>query len=60
MSYDSYRSRSLPRSIATSPIIIYSAGVGVVPKGDLRHRKASSWTIEMNVNAVVAFACIQR
>ena len=59
VSQDSYRSRSFPRSIAASLIVVYSTGVGVVPKGNLKQRKSSSSTIEMHVDAVVAFACIR-
>ena len=59
-SQDSSCSRSLPRSIAASLIVLYSAGAGVAPKGNLKYRKASSSTIAMHVNAVVAFACIRR
>ena len=60
VSQDSSRSRSFPRSIAASLTVVYSAGAGVVPKGNLKQRKASSSTIEIHVNAVVAFACIRR
>ena len=60
VSQDSYRSRSLPRSISDSLTVIYSASEGVVPKFNLRQRKASSSIIAMHVNAVVVFACIQR
>ena len=56
----SSRSRSLPRYIAASPTVVYSAGVGVVPKGDLRQRKASSFTIAFHVDTVVEFSCIRR
>ena len=58
MSQDSSRSRSLPKSIAASLIVVYSSGADVVPKGNLRQRKYMLSTIEMNVDAVVAFACI--
>ena len=60
VSQDLSRSRLLPRSISTSLTVVYSAGTGVVPKGNLRQRKAISSTISIYVNAVVAFACIQR
>ena len=60
VSQDSSRSRSLPRYIAASPTVVYSAGVGVVPKGDLRQRKASSFTIAFHVDTVVEFSCIRR
>ena len=42
---DSNRSRSLPRSIVASPTLVYSAGAGLVPKGNLSQRKAISSTI---------------
>ena len=51
---------SLPRYIAASLIVVYSAGAGVVPKGNLRQRKASSSTIAMHIDAVFACACIRR
>ena len=57
---DSSWSISLHRSIASSLTVVYSSGVGVVPKGKFRQRKASSLTIAMHVDAVVAFVCIQR
>ena len=60
VSKDSSQSRSLPRSIAASLTVVYSAGAGVVPKGSLKQRKDSSLTIVMHVDAVVAFACIWR
>ena len=50
----------MPRSIAASLIVIYSAGAGVVQKGNLKQRKAISLTIVMLVDAVFAFACIYR
>ena len=53
-------SRSLPRSIAASLMVVYSTGAGVVPKGNLKQRKASSSTIAMHVDAVFACACILR
>ena len=42
---DSSQSRSFPRSIVASLIVVYSDGAGVGPKGNCRHRKASSYTI---------------
>ena len=60
MSQDSYQIRSLPMSISASLKFVYSSGAGVMPKGKLRHRKASSSTIAMHVDAVVAFACMRR
>ena len=60
VSQDSSRVRSLPRSIVASLTVLYSAGAGVVPKGNLRQRKARSSTIAMHVNVVVAFECIRR
>ena len=54
------RSRSFPRSIAASLTVIYSAGAGVVKKGNRRQRKDSLSTIAMHVNAVGAFAYIWR
>ena len=59
MSQDSPWSRSLPRSISTSLTVVYSAGSDVAPKVNLMQRKASSYTIDMHVNTVVAFACIR-
>ena len=56
----SSRSRPFPRSIAASLTVIYYAGAGVVPKGNLRHRKASPSNIAMQVDAVVEFSCIRR
>ena len=56
----SSRSRPFPRSIAASLTVIYYAGAGVVPRGNLRHRKAISSTIAMQVDAVAEFACIRR
>ena len=57
VSQDSSRSRSFPRSIAASLTVVYSAGTGVVPSGNLKQRKASSLTIAMHVNAVVSSEC---
>ena len=59
VSQDSSRSRSLPRSIFASLSVVYSAGAGVAPKGNLSHRKASLSTIAMHIDAVFAFACIR-
>ena len=56
----SSRSRSLPRSNVTSLTAIYSAGAGVVPKGNFKQRKARSSTIAMHGDSVFACACIQR
>ena len=60
VSQDSCRSRSLPRSIAASLTVVYSSVAVVVSKGNLRQRKASSYTISMHIDAVFAFACIRR
>ena len=60
VSQDSFLSRSFPRSIAASLTVIYSSGAVLVSKGTLRKRNYSSLTIEMHVDAVVAFACIWR
>ena len=60
MFQDSSRSRSLPRSIVASVTVVYSAGAGVVPKADLRQKKASSSNIAMHVDMVVVFVCIRR
>ena len=49
-----------PRSISAFPIVVYSAGAGVVPKGSFRQIKASFSTIVMQVDAVLAFAWIWR
>ena len=59
MSQDSSQSRSVPRSIAASLIVVYYSGVGVVPKGNIRQIKASSSIIAIHVDAVFAFSCIQ-
>ena len=56
----SSQNRSLPRSIATSLTVIYSAGAGVVPKGKLKQIKSSWYTIAMHVNVIVVLACIWR
>ena len=53
-------SRSLPRFIAASLIVLNCDGAGVVPKGNIKQRKASSSTITMHVDAVFACACIRR
>ena len=50
----------LPRSIAPSLAVVYSAGAGVVLKGNLKQKKASSSTIAMHVDAVFVFDCIRR
>ena len=50
----------MPRSIADSLTVVYSDGAGVVPKGNLRQRKAGSSTIAIHVDVVVVFACIRR
>ena len=60
VSQDSSRSRSLPRSISASLTVVYYAGAGVVPKVNLKKRKASSLDIEMHVDEVATFACIRR
>ena len=53
-------SRSFPRYISASLIVVYYAGAGVVPKGDRRQRKASFSNISMQFKGVVAFAWIRR
>ena len=58
VSQDSYHGRCFPRYTAASLTVVYSAGAGVVPKGYLRQRKASLYTIDMQVDAVIAFSCI--
>ena len=58
VSQDLSRRRSFPRSVDASLIVVYSAGAGVVSKGNLRQRKDSSSTIDLHVNAVISFACI--
>ena len=40
--------------------VVYSAGAGVVPKGNLKQRKDISSTIAMHANAIVVLACIRR
>ena len=52
VSQDSSRSRLLPMYIAASLTVAYYSGAGVVPKGNLKQRKASSSTIEMHVASV--------
>ena len=51
-------SRSFPRSIAALLIFVHYDGVGVVPKGNRRQRKASLSIIAMQVDVVVVFAWI--
>ena len=46
--------------IATSMIVLYSSGEGVVPKGKRSKREAILYTIGIQVNAVVSFAYIWR
>ena len=53
-------SRLFPMSIAALLIVVYYYVVGVVPKGNLRQRKVSLYTIYMQVDTVVAFAWIRR
>ena len=60
MSQDSSQIIPFPRSIAVSQKVVYSAGAGVVTKVNHRNIKASSFTIAMQVNAVVVFVCIRR
>ena len=60
VSQDSSWSRLLPRYIAASLKVVYSAGAGVVPKCNLRQIKTSLLTNEIHVNVVVAFASIRR
>ena len=59
VSQDLSRSRSFTRSIANSLTVVYYADAGVVPKGNRRQRKASSSTITMHIDAIVAFSCIR-
>ena len=58
VSQDSSYSRLFHRSIAALLVVVYSSDVGVVSKGNCRQRKASMYTITMQVNTVVAFAWI--
>ena len=51
---------SLPGYIDDFLTVVYSASVGVVPKGNLRQIRDSFSTIAMQVDAVVAFAWIRR
>ena len=60
MSQGSSRSRLFPRSIAASLTVVYSSGTVVVPKDNRMQRKASSYTIYMQVDMVLAFLCIRR
>ena len=60
MSQDFPWSRSFPSSITASLTVVYYSGTVVVPKGNCRQRKASSSTIAVKVNAVVAFESIWR
>ena len=60
MSQDSSWSRFFPRSIVNALKVVYSAGAGVVPKGNNRQINASSSTIAINFDAVVALAYIWR
>ena len=50
--------RFLPRSIVASLTVVYSAGTGVVPTGNLKQIGDRLSTIAMQVDAVVAFALI--
>ena len=60
LSQDFSLSRLFPGSISASLIVIYYAGAGVALKGNHRQRKAGFSSIAIKVNAVVAFAWIQR
>ena len=60
MSQDSSRIISFARSIVASLTFVSLSSAGVVPKGNLSHRKASSSTIATHVYVVVTFACIWR
>ena len=51
---------SFPSSIAASLVVVYSAGVSVVPKGRIRQRKAGFSTIGMHVDAIFPFAWTRR
>ena len=50
----------MPRSIAASLIVVYSAGARRVPKGNLKQIKASLSTIAMHGDAVFACSCIRQ
>ena len=58
MSHDSYLSRSFPSYIDALLIVVYSAGAGGVSKGNHRQRKASLYSIDIQVNVVGSFSCI--
>ena len=47
---------SLPRSISDFLTVVYSDGVGVVPKGKWRHRSERFSTMAMHVDAIRTFA----
>ena len=55
-----FLSRSFPRSIATSLIVVYCSGAGVVSKGNCMQIKASLSNISIQVDTVVVFTWIQR
>ena len=48
--------RSLPRPISASFNVVYSAGAGVVPRGELRHRRVRLSKMAMHVDAIRVFA----
>ena len=56
----SYRGILFTSSIATSLIVLYSDGTGVVPKVNRKQRKDSLSTIDMQVGAVLVFVWIRR
>ena len=53
-------SRSFPRSIAASLVVVYSTCAVAMTKGNIRQIKTSLYTIDMQVDAVVVFAWIRR
>ena len=56
MSHDTSTSRSFPRSIDASLVVVYYSGAGLVPKGRSRKRKASFTNISMHVDDIYVFA----
>ena len=50
---------SFTRLILASLTVVYTSGVGVVMKVKCRNRRSSLSTMEMHVDAICEFVCIQ-
>ena len=50
---------SFPRSIAASITGLYSAGAGIIPDSNRRHRSESLSMIVMYVDVILAFAWVR-